>query len=102
MKGSNVLVLGVAYKKDVDDVRESPALDIIELLRAKGATVRFHDPYISTLTHNGHGIAGEPDLERALDAADCVVVVTDHSVYDWRDIARRARCLVDTRHVALA
>ncbi|MCU0509074.1 MAG: nucleotide sugar dehydrogenase [Anaerolineae bacterium] len=102
MKGSTVLVLGVAYKKDVDDVRESPALDIIELLRAKGARVRFHDPYITTLTHNGHGIAGEPDLERALDAADCVVIVTDHSVYDWRDVARRARCLVDTRHVALA
>ena len=102
MKGSVVLVLGVAYKKDVDDVRESPALDIIELLRAKGAEVRFHDPYIATLTHNGHGLAAESDLHAALDAADCAMIVTDHSVYDWREIARRARCLVDTRHVALA
>jgi UDP-N-acetyl-D-glucosamine dehydrogenase len=102
MKGSNVLVLGVAYKKDVDDVRESPALDIIELLRTKGADVRFHDPYIATLTHNGHGMAGEPDLDVALDAADCVIIVTDHSIYDWRDIARRVSCLVDTRHVTRA
>jgi UDP-N-acetyl-D-glucosamine dehydrogenase len=102
MRGSVVLVLGVAYKKDVDDVRESPALDIIELLRAKGADVRLHDPYIPTLTHNGHGMAGEPDLDRALDAADCVMIVTDHSVYDWSEIGRRARCIVDTRHVAPA
>ena len=100
MKGSNVLVLGVAYKKDIDDVRESPALDIIELLRTKGADVRFHDPYIPSLMHNGHGLRGESDLEQALHAADCVMIVTDHSAYDWADIARRAACLVDTRHVA--
>ena len=100
MKGSNVLVLGVAYKKDIDDVRESPALDIIELLRTKGADVRFHDPYIPALIHNGRGLHGESDLEQALHAADCVMIVTDHSAYDWADIARRAACLVDTRHVA--
>ncbi len=99
MKGSRVLVLGVAYKKDVDDVRESPALDIIELLRAKGADVRYHDPYIPTLIHNGHGLSSEPALAPALAEADCVVIVTDHSVYDWHEIARGARGLVDTRHV---
>ena len=103
MKGSVVLVLGVAYKKDVDDVRESPALDIIELLRNKGADVRFHDPYIDCVTtHGGQPLGGQPDLDAALDAADCVMIVTDHSVYDWRDIAQRAPCRVDTRHVALA
>jgi UDP-N-acetyl-D-glucosamine dehydrogenase len=100
MKRSVVLVLGVAYKKDVDDVRESPALDIIELLRNKGADVRFHDPYIScVVTHTGQPLNGQPDLDVALDEADCVMVVTDHSVYDWEDIARRAPCLVDTRNV---
>lgn len=102
MKGSTVLVLGVAYKKDVDDVRESPALDIIELLRGKGADVRFHDPYISMLHHNGRALHGELSLDAALGAADCVVIVTDHSVYDWRDIAQRAPCLVNTRHAAAA
>lgn len=103
MKGSYVLVLGVAYKKDVDDVRESPALDIIELLRNKGAAVRFHDPYIDcVITHGGQPLMGQPDLDAALDAADCVMVVTDHSVYDWQEIGRRAACLVDTRHVTPA
>ncbi|MCX7708016.1 MAG: nucleotide sugar dehydrogenase [Anaerolineae bacterium] len=99
LKGSRVLVLGVAYKKDVDDVRESPALDIIELLRAKGADVRYHDPYIPAISHNGRDLQSETDLGEALDRADCVIVVTDHSSYDWAEVARRAACLVDTRHV---
>lgn len=98
MRGSNILVLGVAYKKDVDDVRESPALDVIELLRSKGADVRYHDPYVANLSHNGRGFASEPELNAALDAADCVIVVTDHSVYDWPEIVRRARLIVDTRN----
>jgi UDP-N-acetyl-D-glucosamine dehydrogenase len=103
MKGSVVLVLGVAYKKDVDDVRESPALDIIELLGNKGAEVRFHDPHIRCVTtHRGDPMTGEADLDAALSAADCVMIVTDHSAYDWTDISRRATCLVDTRHVVLA
>jgi UDP-N-acetyl-D-glucosamine dehydrogenase len=99
LKGSNVLVLGVAYKKDVDDVRESPALDIIELLRQKGADVRYHDPYVAEFAHNGHGLRSEPDLAQALAAADCVIVVTDHSVYDWATLARMPVAVVDTRHV---
>ena len=94
LKGSNVLVLGVAYKKDIDDVRESPALDVIELLRQKGADVRYHDPYVARISHNGFQMQGEPDLA----AADCAVVVTDHSSYDWCVIRERARVLVDTRH----
>ncbi|MCC6887925.1 MAG: nucleotide sugar dehydrogenase [Hyphomicrobiales bacterium] len=99
LKGSRVLVLGVAYKKDIDDVRESPALDIIELLQTKGADVRYHDPYVTTLSHNNHAHVSEPDLDAALAAADCVMVVTDHSSYDWPSVRRRARLVVDTRHV---
>ena len=100
IKGSQVLVLGVAYKKDIDDLRESPALDVIELLRTKGADVRYHDPYIPTLSHNGHGLTSEPDLDAALDAADCVIIVTDHSIYDWPAVLGRARLVVDSRHVS--
>lgn len=99
VKGSRVLVLGVAYKKDVNDVRESPALDIIELLRAKGADVRYHDPHVPTIFYNGYGMSSEPDLDQALEEADCVIVVTDHSWYDWGKVAQRARLIVDTRHV---
>jgi UDP-N-acetyl-D-glucosamine dehydrogenase len=98
LKGSRVLVLGVAYKKDIGDVRESPALDVIELLRAKGADVRYHDPYVPTISHNGYALQGEPDLEVALATADCVVVVTDHSSYDWAAIGQKARLVVDTRN----
>jgi len=100
LKDSRVLVLGVAYKKDIDDVRESPALDILELLRAKGADVRYHDPHVPVILHNGQGFTSEPDLDRALQAADCVVIVTDHSAYDWPAIVRQARLIVDTRHVS--
>jgi len=99
LRGSQVLVLGVAYKKDIDDVRESPALDIIELLRAKGAEVRYHDPYVPAFAHNGHGLGCEPDLDQALVTADCVVIVTDHGSYDWERIQRTAKRVVDTRHV---
>ncbi len=99
LKGSRVLVLGVAYKKDVNDVRESPALDIIELLREKGADVRYHDPYVPAFALNGIAFQSEADLDRALAEADCVIITTDHSVYDWAHIARRAALIVDTRHV---
>ncbi|MDX9954738.1 MAG: UDP binding domain-containing protein, partial [Anaerolineae bacterium] len=75
------------------------ALDIIHLLQEKGAMVSFHDPHVPTFRHDGMTMKGESDLVAALDAADCVVVATDHSAYDWEDIARRARVLVDTRHI---
>ncbi len=97
LRGSKVLVLGVAYKKDIDDVRESPALDIIELLRQKGARVAYHDPHVPHIRHDATELRGEPDLNAALDAADCVLIVTDHSAYDWPAIARSARLIVDTR-----
>ncbi len=99
VKNSRVLVLGVAYKKDIDDVRESPALDIIALLKEKGADVRYHDPHVPEFAYNGLSLTSEPDLETALAQADCVVIATDHSFYDWDAIVRQAALVVDTRHV---
>jgi len=100
VKGSRVLVLGVAYKKDIDDVRESPALDIIELLHQKGADVRYHDPHVLSFSHNGYSLLSETDVNQAIKAADCVVVVTDHSFYNWTEVIGQASVLVDTRHVS--
>ena len=80
-------------------MRESPALDVIELLRQKGADVRYHDPYVPAIRHNGCEMHGETDLDAALAAADCAVVVTDHSVYDWRHVSQTAAAVVDTRNV---
>jgi UDP-N-acetyl-D-glucosamine dehydrogenase len=100
VKGSRILVLGVAYKKNVSDLRESPALDIIHLLEGKGAQVAYHDPHVPAFQHDGMEMVGVTDLDAALAAADCVVVVTDHSAYDWAAVRQAAQLLVDTRHVA--
>ena len=100
VKGSRVLVLGVAYKKDIDDVRESPALDIIELLRQKGADVYYHDPHVLSFAHNGYSLHSETDANLATKIADCVVIVTDHSFYNWAEVIGHAAALVDTRHVS--
>ena len=99
VKGSRVLVLGVAYKKNVSDIRESPALDIIHLLEEKGALVDYHDPFVPHFQADGMQMSGVDDLARAVARADCVVVATDHSAYDWGQIARQAALVVDTRHV---
>ena len=99
VKGSKVLVLGVAYKKDVSDLRESPALDIIHLLEQRGARVQYHDPYVPVIVYEGIEMTSVPNLDEALAAADCVVVVTDHSGFDWDWIMENAELLVDTRHV---
>jgi UDP-N-acetyl-D-glucosamine dehydrogenase len=99
LKGSRVLVLGVAYKKDVNDVRESPALDILHLLRSKGAKASYHDPHVAKILVDEALLSCEPDLDRALQLADCVVIVTDHSAYDWASIHAQARLIVDTRAV---
>lgn len=101
VKGSNILVLGVAYKKDVSDLRESPALDIIHLLEEKGADVRYHDPYVPSFVHEGMEMVSVTDLETALAKADCVVVATDHSDYVWAYIVDAAQVLVDTRHTCV-
>jgi UDP-N-acetyl-D-glucosamine dehydrogenase len=99
VKGSQVLVLGVAYKKNVSDMRESPALDIIHLLHGKGANVTYNDPHVPSFTYEGLAMQSQGDLHAALASADCVVVATDHAAYDWAAVRQTARLVVDTRHV---
>lgn len=98
VRGSTILVLGVAYKKDVSDVRESPALDIIHLLREKGANVIFHDPHVASIRIEGERLHGVADMTKAMAHADCVIVATDHSSYDWALVKRHAPLLIDTRN----
>jgi len=100
--GATVLVLGVAYKRDVGDVRESPALDIIATLMARKAVVLYNDEYVPALTLGEPGeqtLFSQPSSSGLLQAADCVVIVTDHSYYDVPEIVREARCIVDTRNM---
>ncbi|NOY99117.1 MAG: nucleotide sugar dehydrogenase [Chloroflexi bacterium] len=98
-KGSHILVLGAAYKPDIDDLRESPALDVIGLLEQKGAQVTYHDPYVPSLrTHEGLEMRSVPDLMAAVREADCVVIITDHSDYDYAAILESAQLVVDTRN----
>ncbi len=100
VNGSKLLVLGIAYKKDIDDVRESPALDIIELLQSKGAEVSYHDPFAPSVRIGDHTLQSAPFAN--LDRYDCVVVVTDHSNIDYKQVAARARVVVDTRNAMKA
>jgi UDP-N-acetyl-D-glucosamine dehydrogenase len=103
VRGSKVVVLGVAYKRDVDDVRESPALDIIALLENKGAQVVFHDPHVARIRLENDEYADcQPYSDALLDDADCVVIVTDHKWYDWKHVTEHARLIVDTRHATSA
>ncbi len=97
LSGSKVLVLGAAYKKDVSDMRESPAVDIMLLLEEKGAEVSYHDPHVPSLRVEHLRKESAPDLEAALAGADCVVIATDHSAYDWALVKRLAPLVVDTR-----
>jgi UDP-N-acetyl-D-glucosamine dehydrogenase len=101
VRGSRVLLLGMAYKKDVDDPRESPGFELMDRLMGKGAEVEYHDPHIPSLPPMRHYPHLRMDsvalTAEALASADCVVVVTDHSTYDWPWIAEHARLIVDTR-----
>ncbi len=102
VKGSHVHLLGIAYKRDIDDLRESPALDIAYLLQQKGARVTFSDPYIArTVQHEGIEIE-QLDEDAALANADCVVVVTDHRNVDYGKVSRTAKLVVDTRNALKA
>jgi UDP-N-acetyl-D-glucosamine dehydrogenase len=99
LSGSPVLVLGVAYKRDVDDLRESPALVVIDMLRHAGAKVEYNDPYFPAIGRGRHydlGMKSTP-LEE-LGRFDCVVIVTDHSSYDYAAIVRESRLVVDSRN----
>jgi UDP-N-acetyl-D-glucosamine dehydrogenase len=100
-KGSKILILGLSYKKDVDDVRESPSLELIELLRDKGAKVDYNDPYVPKthkMRHYDLKMSSVPLTEKNLKKYDCVVISTDHSSYDYGFIAKHSRLVVDTRN----
>jgi UDP-N-acetyl-D-glucosamine dehydrogenase len=98
IKGARILVLGVAYKKNISDVRESPALDILQLLAKKGAKLFYCDPYVPVLDEHGIKLKAEKFSAAALRKADCVVLVTDHDLFDFRLIARESKVVVDTRN----
>jgi UDP-N-acetyl-D-glucosamine dehydrogenase len=102
MNGSRILVLGVAYKRDVGDVRESPALDVIHLLRQRGAEVEYHDPHVPSARLDGYSLSSIDLTAEALEAADCVVIVTDHAAFDWEWITANTRLIVDTRNTIKA
>jgi len=98
LNGSHLLVLGVAYKRDIDDVRESPALDVLTELLARKAGVSYHDPFVARITLDGQVFESQPLTAAALAAADCVIVITDHSQFDWDWVRQHARVIVDTRN----
>jgi UDP-N-acetyl-D-glucosamine dehydrogenase len=99
VRGSQILVLGVAYKRDIDDVRESPALDVIRLLEERGAEVVYHDPFVHEFREDGHLRASVELSDERLAWADAVVVVTDHQVIDYQRVLDHAGLVVDTRNV---
>jgi UDP-N-acetyl-D-glucosamine dehydrogenase len=99
VNGSKILILGLAYKRDIDDLRESPSLTIIELLREQGAIVAYNDPYFPTVGHGRHydlNMTNTP-LDN-LTQYDAVVIVTDHSTYDYKSIVEQSQLVVDTRN----
>ena len=98
VNGSRILVLGVAYKRDIDDIRESPALDVIRLLEERGAEVVYHDPHVPSLREDGHERLSVPFSDAELARADAVVIVTDHSSVDYQRVVDVAPVVVDTRN----
>jgi UDP-N-acetyl-D-glucosamine dehydrogenase len=99
VKGSRILVLGVAYKRDIDDMRESPALDVIRLLEESGADVAYHDPHIPSFREDGHERVGVQLTDAEIAASDAVVIITDHSGVDYQRVVDIAPVIVDTRNV---
>jgi UDP-N-acetyl-D-glucosamine dehydrogenase len=98
VKGSRVLILGVAYKKDIGDVRESPALDVIKLLQDRGAEVLFHDPHADEIQMDHGTLRSVPLTDELLGRCDCAVIITNHSAYDYARIVEKSRLVVDTRN----
>jgi UDP-N-acetyl-D-glucosamine dehydrogenase len=101
LRGSRVHVMGVAYKRDIDDIRESPALDVIHLLTRRGARISYSDPFIPHLAVDGIDLCAEP-VEKAARAADCVVIITDHKAFDYAALVEQAPLIVDTRNALKA
>jgi len=103
LRGSRVVIIGVAYKPDIDDVRESPALDVIPLLQQKGADVAYHDPYVDRIRLGAEQTMTSQPLDRELlNDADCVVIITHHSTVDWQSVIDQSQLVVDTRHITAA
>ncbi|MEN6579731.1 MAG: nucleotide sugar dehydrogenase, partial [Anaerolineaceae bacterium] len=98
LNGSKILVLGVAYKPNISDLRESPALDVIHLLREKGAVVSYYDPYVPELDFEFVRLSSEKDLAGAVEKADCVAVITNHSKVDYAMVLEKAQLIYDTRN----
>jgi UDP-N-acetyl-D-glucosamine dehydrogenase len=100
VNGSRILVLGIAYKKDIDDLRESPSLKLIELLQEQGAQVDYNDPYFERLhrMRKYNFPLQSVSLENRLGDYDCVVIATDHSSYDYERIVRESKLVADTRN----
>ena len=97
LRGSRIHLLGVAYKRDIEDVRESPALDVIQLLLRRGALVTFSDPYVPAVHVEGTSLKSQETIA-GIEAADCVVVITNHSEFDYATILDRSKLIVDTRN----
>ena len=98
LNGSKVLVLGVAYKPNINDLRESPALDVIHLLQEKGAVVSYSDPYVPALDVDSIQLTSEKDLPSAVEKADCVAIITNHSKFDYNMILEKAQLIFDARN----
>ena len=99
VKDSDVIILGVAYKRDISDLRESPALDVIRLLQEKGAKVKYCDPYVSIIRmDNGPDLRATPLTEQLIKKADCVAIITDHSSFNYQWVVDKAQMVVDTRN----
>ncbi len=98
LNGSKVLILGVAYKPNINDMRESPALDIIHLLQEKGAIVTYHDPYVPEIDHENIHMSSEKDLHASLEDADLVAIITDHQKYDYNMIGEKSSLIFDARN----
>src|SRR5207248_10488651 len=99
VRRSRVLLTGLANKKNIADIRESPALDVIRLLHQRGALISYHDPHVPALKEDGVNLTSVPLNADTLRGADCVMIITDHSSVDYQLVKRHARATVDTRHV---
>ena len=98
IRGSKVLILGVAYKKNVSDCRESPALDVMRMLSDKGALLSYNDPFVPTLRINGNALKSIELTSDNIEGQDCIIILTDHTAYDFRRITAASKLIVDTRN----
>jgi len=98
LRGARVLALGVAYKKDIDDPRESPSAEVIHLLHLRGADVTYHDPFVPVFTEHGLDMTSEPLTKAALESADLVLILTDHTSVDYAQVVRESSLVLDTRN----